>query len=175
MSLLRPLSFKTVSILSNPKFWITCLMVVICGLIYFDDYGATNPLFRGILSDPDNVYLYYILFAVPLIFTTFALGSRGTLYTSIALTIIVFIRLLNNHPVPWLPVLFPGYVPLIGLTAVIFCFEREHHHKEKTTLDLLAAVQDKLRESESFNASLLDNAPNPILVSGFDSSIIHIC
>jgi len=31
-----------------------------------------------------------------------------------------------------------------------------------------------VKENEAFNLSLLDNAPNPILVTGTDSSILYV-
>jgi two-component system, NarL family, sensor histidine kinase DegS len=169
-----PLSGKITGIIGNPKNWIISSLVIICGLFYFIDYWAAGLISPDVFSSPYLNYIYYMVFAIPLLYSALVLGSWWTLYVVLALIVIVFIRLVLNHPVPWLPVLFPGYVALAGLTSILYCLEREHTHREKAILELLATTSDKLRESEIFNNSLLENAPNPILVSGFDTSILYV-
>ena len=160
---------RFIAIWRNPHLWYITIIMIACSIFYYMDtiidfMGWLNPQW-AIFYEPHD--LHRLFFLIPVLYATYIFRARGVIVTAL-ISMLVFLpyaMFISPYPQALLRAII--FFISVGIIGVLVCRLLDNITERKE-------AEEKLRESEEFNSSVLHNSPNPVLVANPDTSIRYV-
>jgi len=166
---------QLIRVIRKPAFWLILGLFVLITVSHYSEAFGYTELFAYIIPGIGLTRhaLERVLYLVPLIWSGFLFGFRGTIITSLAALACMLPRAISISPSPTDAIAETGAVFVTGSAiSSLLAFSMNLLHREREHTNQLRMAQQELRTSEERYRELFESANDAIWLHDLQDNII---